>query len=558
MLPENNNLVPSKVQVLIAGAGPIGLALAAYLGKQGIETLLVERNQDRQDSAKMIVVSVRTMEFCRHLGLSDAVHNWGFPLDHGLDSIFVTNLQGYELGRVKTPSLHLPYDTPFSPERERPCPQTWFDPILKKCALEQHSIELRYQTELESFEQDADGVTAQLRDASGTLSTVHAQYLVGADGYSSSVRKQLGIEVRGVKHLDVSMSVYLTIPDLLNKHRMGDAYRYLFVAEKGVWCVLTTIDGHDLYRIQLIGVGGADVEKMDINDVVQRCLGKGVNYTLGDTSSWVRKSTVADRFMDGRVFIAGDAAHAHPPNGGLGMNTGILDAWDLGWKLSAVLKGWGGAHLLDSYDFERRPASARACEESLKNYGRLVDPIHAPGLDEATQEAATLRDEVGQRLVKANEKAWHPIGIHLSHVYFPSPIVIDDETSRISQDQDEYSPSAQPGARAPHFWLKEGERSILDCFGPEFTLLNFGGGSVTALEVAAQKAGLPLTVVSIDNVKAKTLYEKQLSLVRPDGHIAWRGDALPEYCDVLVDRVRGALRAGAGRWKLPVTASTAQ
>ena len=554
MHPETAHALPSKVEVLIAGAGPIGLALAAYLGKQGIKTLLVERSPDRQDSAKMIVVSVRTMEFCRHLGVADALHNWGFPLDHGLDSVFVTNLQGYELGRVKTPPLNVPYDTPFSPERERPCPQTWFDPILKTCALEQASIDLRYQTELVSFEQDEVGVTVMLRDASGEMSRVNAQYLVGADGYSSTVRQLLGIEVRGVKHLDVSMSVYLSIPDLVHKHHMGDAYRYLFVAEKGVWCVLTTIDGRDLYRIQLIGAGGADVEKMDLNDVVKSCLGPEVNYTLHETSSWVRKSTVADRFMDGRVFIAGDAAHAHPPNGGLGMNTGILDAWDLGWKLSAVIKGWGGRHLLDSYDFERRPASARACEESLKNYGRLVDHVHAPDLDGSTPQAEKLRKEVGQQLVKANEKAWHPIGIHLSHVYFPSPIVVDDQTLRPNQEQDEYSPSAQPGARAPHVWLKEGELSILDCFGPEFTLLNFGGGSVAALELAAQKVGLPLTVVVVDNVKAKHLYEKELTLVRPDGHIAWRGDALPEQCDLLVDRVRGALGGGAGRWKQCINA----
>lgn len=545
------NTLPADVPVLIVGAGPIGLALAAYLGKQGIRTLLVERGEDRQGSAKMIVVSVRTMEFCRQLGLADAVRNWGFPLNHGLDSIFVTSLQGHELGRVRTPPLNVPYDTPFSPERERPCPQTWFDPILRDCAMAQPGIELRYQTSLESFMQDAGGVRAQLRDASGTLQTVRAQYLVGADGYSSTVRRQLGIEVRGAKHLDVSMSIYLTIPNLVDQHAIGDAYRYLFVGEKGVWCVLTTIDGHDLYRIQLIGAGGAAVEEMDINDVVKSCLGEDVAYTLRDTSSWVRKSTVADRFMDGRVFLAGDAAHAHPPNGGLGMNTGILDAWDLGWKLSAVLKGWGGGHLLGSYDFERRPASARATEESLRNYGRLVDEVSAPGIGEATPAAQKIRSEVGQRLVKANEKAWHPIGIHLGHVYFPSPIVVDDGTPPVSEEQEEYVPTAQPGARAPHVWLAEGERSILDCFGDGFTLLNFGNVDVASLEAAAKKVSMPLSVVCIDNAQAQKLYERKLALVRPDGHVAWRGDELPADCEWLLDRVRGAVSGVAARWHAP-------
>jgi 2-polyprenyl-6-methoxyphenol hydroxylase-like FAD-dependent oxidoreductase len=541
--------LPAEVPVLIAGAGPIGLALAAYLGKQGIKTLLVERNDDRPGSAKMIVVSVRTMEFCRQLGLADTVRNWGFPLDHGLDSIFVTSLQGHELGRVKTPPLNVPYDTPFSPERERPCPQTWFDPILKNCARAQPGIELCYQIALESFEQDDEGVTALLRDASGKLQTVRAQYLVGADGYSSTVRKMLGIEVRGAKHLDVSMSIYLTIPDLVNKHAIGAAYRYLFVGEKGVWCVLTTIDGHDLYRIQLIGVGGTEVEKMDFNDVVKRCIGDGVDYTLRDSSSWVRKSTVADRFVDGRVFIAGDAAHAHPPNGGLGMNTGILDAWDLGWKLSAVLKGWGGEHLLASYDFDRRPASARATEESLRNYGRLVDEVRAPGIEQDTPEAAKLRAEVGHALVEANEKAWHPIGIHLSHVYFPSPIVVDDGTPPVDEAQEVYVPTAQPGARAPHVWLVEGEKTILDFFGPGFTLLNFGAVDTQPMELAASSVAMPLSVVRIDNMEAKALYERSLVLVRPDGHVAWRGDALPDDCSAVVNRVRGAASATAGRWR---------
>lgn len=544
-LPVDEATLP----VLIVGAGPIGLALAVCLGKQGIRTLLVERHDDRPGSAKMIVVSVRTMEFCRQLGLAPAVRDWGFPLDHGLDSVFVTSLQGHELGRVKTPPLSIPYDTPFSPERERPCPQTWFDPILKRSALEQPGVEIRYSTALESFEQDDHGVTAILRNAAGQAETLRCRYLVGADGYASTVRRLLGIAVRGEKHLDVSMSIYVTIPNLLATHGIGDAYRYLFVGDKGVWCVLTTIDGHDLYRIQLMGLSDSDVQTLDIADVMRRCVGEGVPYTLRDTSSWVRKATVADRFMDGNVFIAGDAAHAHPPNGGLGMNTGILDAWDLGWKLAAVIKGWGGPHLLASYDVERRPASARATEESLRNYGRLVDEKPVAGLAADTAEGARLRSEVGKRLVEANEKAWHPIGIHLGHVYFPSPIVVDDGTP-LAPDSDEiYAPTARPGARAPHVWLEEGQKSILDLFGPGFTLLKFRDIDTFALSVQAALAGLPLSCVDIDNAEARRLYEKALVLVRPDGHVAWRGDALPADSKGLIDRVRGAASPIAARWR---------
>lgn len=540
--------LPSEIPVLIVGAGPIGLSLAAYLGKQGVRTLLIERNEDKQGSPKMIVVSVRTMEFCRQMGLAPAVHSWGFPLDHGLDSVFVTSLQGYELGRVKTASLRTVYDTPFSPERERPCPQTWFDPILKACAIAQPSVQIEYQTGLETFEQDENGVTAMVKDPTGRVHKIRARYLVGADGYNSTVRRLLGIQVRGVKHLDVSMSIYLTIPKLAERHKIGEAYRFLFVGERGVWCVLTTMDGHDFYRMQLIGISDGDVKDLDINEVVRQCIGEGINYELGETSSWIRKATVADRFMDGNVFIAGDAAHAHPPNGGLGMNTGILDAWDLGWKLSAVLKGWGGRNLLTSYDIERRPASARATEESLRNYGRLVDERHLDGLLDTTPEGAALRQETGRRLVEANEKAWHPIGIHLGYVYAPSPVVLDDGSPPVAEDQPEYLPTARPGCRAPHVWLVEGEQSILDCFGPGFTLLKFRACDTTSFEEAAAAVGMPLSVVPIDNNEAASLYERSLVLVRPDGHVAWRADHAPTDCRWIVDKARGEATALAARW----------
>jgi FAD binding domain len=272
---------------------------------------------------------------------------------------------------------------------------------------------------------------------------------------------------------------------------------------------------------------------------VGHACGREIDFVLDDTSFWVRKMVVADRFLDGRVFLAGDSAHAHPPNGGLGMNTGLQDAFDLGWKLAAVLEDWGGRTLLDSYDYERRPASARAATESLKNFRRLTAPGRNSAIYDATPEGEALRQSLGRRLVEENEKVWHPMGVHLGYIYDPSPIVVPDGSPRPPDDTVSYVPSAFPGCRAPHVWLSPGQ-STLDLFGVGFVLLQFAEAPARGIEQAARCRGVPLTVHRIDNAAAADLYERRLVLVRPDGHIAWRGDNSPADPLALIDTVRGA------------------
>jgi 2-polyprenyl-6-methoxyphenol hydroxylase-like FAD-dependent oxidoreductase len=529
-----------ETPVLIAGGGPIGLALAADLGRRGVAAMLVERNANKLGSAKMLEVSVRTMELCRQLGIADNVRNWGFPLDWPLDSAFVTDLAGYELGRVRTPALGAAADSPFSPERGRPCPQTWFDPILQECARSYPQIMLRHQVALESFVQDEGGVTATLRDQhSGRTETVRAGYLVGCDGFASTVRELLGIAIRGEPHLDWSMTVYLRIPDLFAACDKEKAFRYVFVGPEGTWSFLSIVDGKELWRLQLVDVDEARLQSLDIPALVRRCFGCDIPYTIEDKSMWVRKRTVADRFGDGRVFLAGDAAHAHPPNGGLGMNTGIQDAFDLGWKLAATLAGWGGEALLESYDHERRPACARAAEVSLANYRRLVSAAQRAEIYAPTPAGERARRAIGAGLVEENEKSWHPVGVHLGYIYHPSPIVVPDGTQQPPDDTIGYAPTAFPGARAPHAWLADG-RSMLDLFGAGFVLLGFTDVTTAALEHAAAGRGVPLTVHRIEQREIADLYGRALVLVRPDGHVAWRGDRLPEDALALIDTVRGA------------------
>jgi 2-polyprenyl-6-methoxyphenol hydroxylase-like FAD-dependent oxidoreductase len=530
-----------RIPVLIAGGGPIGLALAADLGRRGIQTLLIEKRTDKIGPAKMIEVGVRTAEFCRQLGLSSELKNWGYPLSFSVDSAFVTNMLGYEIGRVKQNSLRDEPSFPFSPERSLPCPQTWFDPILQRCARTFPSVTLRYQCVLETLAQDADGVDAVIRDVrSGAVQNVRAEYVIGCDGFESTVRDLLGIAVRGQRHIDWTMNLYLRIPGFLQKHKIPQAFRYVFVGPEGTWSFLTLIDdSEDLYRLQLVGVDDKALEQTDVDAAVRKFFGADVGYTLEQTTLWERKRTVADRFSDGRIFLAGDSCHAHPPNGGLGMNTGIQDSFDLGWKLAAVLDGWGGPALLASYDFERRPAAARATEESHANYHRLVAHPKAQDINDPTPAGDETRRRMGARLVSENIKAWVAPGIHLGHVYEPSPITIPDGSTAPPDDRVTYIPNARPGARAPHFWLRENVSS-LDLFGIGFTLLNFGSAATAPFEDAARRRGVPLTVHSITNAAAAALYQKTLVLVRPDGHVAWRSNGVPADCLAVIDTVRGA------------------
>jgi 2-polyprenyl-6-methoxyphenol hydroxylase-like FAD-dependent oxidoreductase len=543
-MPENlagdRNVADIQTPVLIAGGGPIGLALAADLGRRGVKVLLVEERENKMNPPKMLEVSVRTMEFCRQLGVIEKVRNWGFPQDRPLDSVFVTSMKGYELGRVSIPPLSETTQNTVSPERGMPCPQTWFDPILQEKARSYPHVSLRHRVKLESFVQDPDGVTVTLRDLqTGGTEVVRTKYLVGCDGFASTVRDLLGIEIRGEPHIDWSMTIYLRIPDLDARHDKGKAFRYVFVGPEGTWSFLSIVDGKDLWRLQLVDLDEHRLQNADVTALVERFMGGAVDCTFEGKNLWERKRTVADRFMDGRVFLAGDAAHAHPPNGGLGMNTGIQDAFDLSWKLAAVLHGWGGEALLESYDTERRPASARAAEVSLKNYRRLTSSEHRAEIYSPTPEGDTARRAIGAQLCEENEKTWNPVGVHLGYIYHPSPIVEPDGTPKPADDTYGYEPSAFPGARAPHVWLSPG-RSILDLFGDGFVLLKFADVSTTAIERAAKSRGVPLRVHRIEQAEAAALYGGALVLVRPDGHVAWRGAGEPDDALCLIDTVRGA------------------
>jgi hypothetical protein len=259
---------------------------------------------------------------------------------------------------------------------------------------------------------------------------------------------------------------------------------------------------------------------------------------------------VAERYGEGRVFMAGDAVHMLSPTGAFGMNTGIQDAVDLSWKLAATLQGWGGDQLLASYDAERRPVGDRNVREAAANFRRMTSPRPGPIILEPTPDGDRFRKKLGVEFAEIMRHEWFTLGVHLGYRYDTSPICWPDGTAAPPDDPNRYGPSASPGCRAPHVWLEAG-RSTLDLFGKTFALLGFGAdpADVAKIVAAAERRGLPLSFTAIDHKSAADLYERKLVLVRPDGHVAWRGDRAPDDPLAVIDRVRGCASLGSQETK---------
>ena len=347
--------------VLIVGAGPVGLALAGELGWRGVPCTLIEKTDGAIEQPKMDIVGPRTMEFCRRWGIADWVRDAPYPGDYPQDCVYVTGLNGYELGRERFPGRAQETCPPQSPQKRERVPQDMFDPILRRFVGTFPHVRLRYGAELTAFAETADGVVAQVRDAAtGETDDITADYLVGTDGGASLVRERAGITMSGNPALTYTTNVMFRCADFPSLHDKGRAYRFIFVGPEGTWLTIVAINGGDRFRMSIVGSADKVTHtEADIRNALERAMGRAFDYEILSVMRWVRRELVADSYGTQRVFIAGDAAHLMSPTGGFGMNTGIQDAVDLGWKLEAALRGWAGNALLRSYE-HRAPAGRRA------------------------------------------------------------------------------------------------------------------------------------------------------------------------------------------------------
>jgi 2-polyprenyl-6-methoxyphenol hydroxylase-like FAD-dependent oxidoreductase len=533
----------ARVPVLIVGGGPVGLALAGDLGRRGIRTLLVEQSDGSIYQPRQDFLGVRTMEFCRRWGLVEAVEATPYPRDYEQDCVYLTAMNGYELGRHRFPALDHEVPPRQSPQHRERCPQNMFDPVLRAFAEAQPSVTLRHRTRLIGFTQDAAGARAEIEDlVTGAREQIEADYLAGCDGANSLVRKTLGIAMTGNPALTYTTNVIFRCPHLLTLHDKGKAYRHIFIDENGTWATLVAINGRDQWRFSIVG-GREPRERSEaeIHAAIRRAVGVDFDYELLSTVHWVRRELVADAMRDRRAFILGDAAHAMSPTGGFGLNTGLQDVVDLSWKLTAMLQGWGGPALLDSYDRERRPVGARNVAEASRNLRRMTSVGSNPALLDDGPDGVRARRQVGSAFIEAMSNEWFTLGVHLGYRYEGSPILWPDGTPEPPDDLRNYVQTARPGHRAPHAWLADG-RSTLDLFGDGFTLLGFAADAAEIAGVieAARERGVPLAFHRIDQADVAAIYERKFVLVRPDGHVAWRDDRPPADALALIDHVRGA------------------
>ncbi|WP_238364526.1 FAD-dependent oxidoreductase [Mesobacterium pallidum] len=532
---------PVETDVLIVGAGPCGLMLANELGRRGIRVILVDREATVATAPQANATQARTMEHYRRLGFADEIRALGMPDDHPTDVAYFTTFSGHELARHKMPAsrdaatfLRQQAHVWNGAELPHRVPQSLVEQTLCRKAQGLPTVSIWFETELEGFAQDDTGVLANLRETTGRAYQIRARYLFGADGGSSTVRKQLGIRYSGgeTRQRDFMggnmLSIYLDAPAFYDL-KIPRAWMYWTFNRKRR-ALLATVDGRGSFVLQTQLREGEDANRMseaEAGALFLQAVGRDLPFTVTGIASWLAgRALVAETFLDGRVLLGGDAIHLFTPTGGMGYNTAIEDAVNIGWKLAAVIKGQAAPDLVASYEAERRPVAIRNTTFALRFADSVGLYVPSPAIQDAGPAGDAARARAGAYLGSHAAREFTIPGFTFGARYDGSPVIVDDRTPVPPDAPSVYVPTAKPGGRAPHAWLADG-RSLFDAFGFDWTLLcvHPSDPTVAAMRGEARQRGIDLEVVDISNEPvAMDLYEGAFTLVRPDQIVAWRGD----------------------------------
>lgn len=530
--------------VLIAGGGPCGLMLANELGRRGVRCLVIDRKPGTAFNPQANATQARTMEHFRRLGFAHKVRAMGLPADHPTDVAYLTRFAGHELARLRLPTaaaasglvrtLEGSWSAAELPHRVS---QKFVERTLRDEAERLPGVDIRYSWELTRFEDRGDAIEAEVAPVGAAPDArvrVHAAYLLGADGARSSTRAQLGIAWEGASGYKRSfmggrmLAVYLRAPDFYRLNPNDRAWMYVQVHPR-LRAFIMSVDGVSEFAFHTQLPEGQDGESFDeaqARALFRQASGLDTPIEILSMAPWFAgHALVASQFQRGRVFLGGDAAHLFTPTGGLGYNTAVEDAVNLGWKLAAVIKGQAPQALLDSYEPERKPLA-------LRNTGYARQFADSIGLFEAVDEldedsaaGTEARRQAGDYLAGHVRREFNVPGVTFGGRYDASPIIVRDGSTPPPDSANAYVPSACPGGRPPHAWLEDG-RSLFDSFGFEWTLLVLGPEtpSVDRFVKAALAQGIELEVVRHAAPALAHLYEAPLALIRPDHLVAWRGE----------------------------------
>ena len=521
-------------EVLIVGGGPTGLTLAIDLGKRGVRCTLIEQKARPAFLPKMERINARTMEIYRRMGLAQQIRAAGLRADCPMDVYIVLALNEPAL-------LHLPYpsvaqaqaETRASDDGSLPLEpyqlisQYTLEPLLKSIAETIPAVTVRFACEFLSLQQDRDGVTARVRGSDGREQDLRSAYLVGCDGGTSPVRKELGIKLSGEGNLLGLRQALYHCEELFERLPLGNGPgkgRHYHVADnKATQLIMQDSTKH--WTLHSMLETDAEMDRQ-----FESTVGVPIKYERLSCDPWRQNLLLADRYGKGRVFLAGDAVHLVIPTGGLGMNSGIGDAIDLSWKLAATLRGWGGPQLLQAYEIERRQVGEHNVGASrYATLGRRKwRSMWRPDIRDDTPAGAASRHNLSAVADIEQRKSNEMIGAELGYRYVDSPIIcnIPGGPEHLFR---EYQPTTWPGARLPHVWLDDGT-PMQDRVPDGYTILKLGRtkADLSGLERAIRARGAPVTVLDVPDRIARDIYGHDLILLRPDLHVVWRGNAAPE------------------------------
>lgn len=595
-------MTETETEVLVVGAGPVGLSLAIELGRRGIRTLVIEKAPRVGRSPRAKTTNVRSMEHMRRWGLAEAIRQAApLPAGHANRVVFATGMAGHLITAFDNVNFtDLRRDDRFS-EPGQWIPQYAVEEVLLTAARALPAVTVRTGVALAALDEDAEGALASVAAAPGMAEAqraaeagdavgagkavaagaktaasapadgaartgpgamegrpgtrrIRARYVVGADGARSTVRGLLGIAMEGSGSVGTFVTYILRMPGFGASPALGDALMYWLInpASPGI---IGPMDCDDTWFWGAQVPPGAVPGPAEMRGRIAASIGRAAPFEILSHDVWEARRLIAASYGGGRVFLAGDACHLHPPFGGYGMNLGIGDAVDLGWKLAAVLRGWGGPRLLESYEAERRPLHRRVVDEAVENMAQLAQHFGHPDLAADGPAGESARAAAATAIREGKAREFSSLGLVKGYDYDGSPLVVPDGSALPDRSVMDYRPTARPGHVAPHGWLADGA-SVYDRFGPDLTLVDFGppapedgrvegprdgpgdgprGGpgdgpgkdTVAAFERAAEARGVPLAVLRLEDPALARLYGARFVLIRPDQHVAWRGDNAP-------------------------------